>query len=48
MTSYIIYIGKERFILDKIKIQECPYCGSKDLSTGYQYAQGSVYPELWE
>lgn len=30
-----------------IKIEECKYCGSKNFTKGYQYAQGCVYPELW-
>lgn len=33
--------------MKEIKIDECQYCGSKDLTIGYQYAQGCVYPELW-
>ena len=31
----------------EIKIDECKYCGSRDLTKGYQAAQGSIYPEIW-
>lgn len=33
--------------MKEIKIEECNYCGSRNLTLGYQYAQGCVYPELW-
>lgn len=33
--------------MKEIKIEECKYCGSMNLTVGYQYAQGSVYSELW-
>lgn len=29
----------------EIKIENCPYCGSKELAWGYQSAQGAVMPK---